>query len=296
MGELGFWRLAQEDPGWIAAVDPDGTEHAPATCSPRQPARPRPAGARPQAGRRRRHAAAQRPRRADIYLAAFRPAGTTPDQLRTSPAPEIAYIVADSEAKAFVAHEVRRDAAQAARGRGRPRPGGQRSPPAARSPASARRRARRRPARTRLPEDRTAGAAMHYTSGTTGKPKGVQRRSPASTPTTRPSCSPVPLGLFGIPHRRGQRAPLHLAELPHRRHDVRAATPCTRATRVVFMDKWDPEETLGHDRALPVHAHAHGPDAVPPACCSCPTTCEAKYDVSSMQLGDPRRRARARST
>ena len=27
MGTLGFWRLAQADPDWIAAVDPDGTEH-----------------------------------------------------------------------------------------------------------------------------------------------------------------------------------------------------------------------------------------------------------------------------
>ena len=34
--------------------------------------------------------------------------------------------------------------------------------------------------------------AMHYTSGTTGKPKGVQAASsPTSTPTTWPSCSPA---------------------------------------------------------------------------------------------------------
>ncbi len=28
MGSLGFWRLAQAQPDWIAAIDPDGTEHA----------------------------------------------------------------------------------------------------------------------------------------------------------------------------------------------------------------------------------------------------------------------------
>ena len=25
---MGFWKYAQEDPGYIAIVDPDGTEHA----------------------------------------------------------------------------------------------------------------------------------------------------------------------------------------------------------------------------------------------------------------------------
>lgn len=27
MGALGFWRLAQADPEWVAAVDPDGTRY-----------------------------------------------------------------------------------------------------------------------------------------------------------------------------------------------------------------------------------------------------------------------------
>src|ERR1700745_360455 len=27
VGSKGFWRRAEEDPGWIAVVDPDGTEH-----------------------------------------------------------------------------------------------------------------------------------------------------------------------------------------------------------------------------------------------------------------------------
>ncbi len=28
MGSLGFWRLAEAQPDWIAVADPDGTEHA----------------------------------------------------------------------------------------------------------------------------------------------------------------------------------------------------------------------------------------------------------------------------
>ena len=27
VGSKGFWRRAEEDPGWIAVVDPDGTQH-----------------------------------------------------------------------------------------------------------------------------------------------------------------------------------------------------------------------------------------------------------------------------
>ncbi len=27
MGDLGFWKLAQEDPDWIAVVDPEGVGH-----------------------------------------------------------------------------------------------------------------------------------------------------------------------------------------------------------------------------------------------------------------------------
>ena len=25
---MGFWKYAQEDPGYVAIIDPDGTEHA----------------------------------------------------------------------------------------------------------------------------------------------------------------------------------------------------------------------------------------------------------------------------
>ena len=46
---------------------------------------------------------------------------------------------------------------------------------------SLRRRARR-PARRRRPTDRVAGQFMQYTSGTTGRPKAVQRDLPRSTP------------------------------------------------------------------------------------------------------------------
>ena len=85
---------------------------------------------------------------------------------------------------------------------------------------------------------------MHYTSGTTGKPKGVKRTLSDFDPDVTAELFTGFFGLFGIPPPRRQRAPLHVAELPHRGHDVRRQRAATRATRVVFMDKWDPEETL----------------------------------------------------
>jgi long-chain acyl-CoA synthetase len=35
MAEIGFWRLAQQNPAWIAAIDPDGTEHTAAALAAR---------------------------------------------------------------------------------------------------------------------------------------------------------------------------------------------------------------------------------------------------------------------
>ena len=32
MASLGFWRRAEQDPDWIAAIDVDGTPHPRATC------------------------------------------------------------------------------------------------------------------------------------------------------------------------------------------------------------------------------------------------------------------------
>ena len=28
MGSLGFWRRAQQNPGWTAVIEPDGSRHA----------------------------------------------------------------------------------------------------------------------------------------------------------------------------------------------------------------------------------------------------------------------------
>ena len=109
----------------------------------------------------------------EVYLAALQ-AGwyVTPINWHFT-TPEIAYIVRDSDAKAFFVHE-------------RFGPAGAAAADEAGVPASGRIsygdvpgflpvEGVREGQPTTRPDDRTAGAAMHYTSGTTGRPKGVRR-------------------------------------------------------------------------------------------------------------------------
>ena len=49
---------------------------------------------------------------------------------------------------------------------------------------------------------------MHYTSGTTGRPKGVKRTLIGLDPDTSAELFTFLLGLFGITPARRQRAPL----------------------------------------------------------------------------------------
>ena len=102
----GFWYYAQQDPEWLAVVDPDGTEYRAgdvlARCNQMVH------GLRELGLGVGDTVAAILPNGIDptiVYLAALQ-AGFfyVPINYRLSP-PEIAYILGDSDAKAFVTHE-----------------------------------------------------------------------------------------------------------------------------------------------------------------------------------------------
>ena len=174
----GFYKYAQAEPDFVAVIrTAPSTRGRPARAG--EPVRPPAAVARAREGRQRRRRAAQRreagrgvPRRAPGRLVLR--ADQLPAVGSGSPTSSRTPARGGRVARALRRGHLRgRRAGRRAR-RGSARPG--------RSPAS-RRRGRARRAADTLPEDRAAGAAMHYTSGTTGKPKGVSASCPTSTPT-----------------------------------------------------------------------------------------------------------------
>ena len=99
---MGFWKYAEEDPGYLAIVDPDGTEHAAGDVLAR--ANQVVHALRALGIERGDAVAAVLPNGSHpmhVYLAALQ-AGFyyVPINYRLS-APEIAYIIQDSDAKAF---------------------------------------------------------------------------------------------------------------------------------------------------------------------------------------------------
>ena len=203
----------------------------------------------------------------EVYLAALQ-AGWyyVPINYRLS-APEIAYIIQDSGAKAVVSHERYAEVISAAAEQaGCPRWLGS---PTGRCPASS-------TSRPRSPSSRPAprGAARrrrhalhvgHHRQAQGREAQAVRLRPRRDGRAVHRVLRPV---RHPPPRRPG--APLHLAELPHGRHDLRERA-LNSGHRVVFMDKWDPEQTLAKIQTYKV-THTH---MVPPSstgCCSCPTT------------------------
>ena len=132
-----------------------------------------------------------------------------------------------------------------------------------------------------LPDDRAAGAAMHYTSGTTGKPKGVKRKLNDFDPDVMAELFTGFFSLFGIPHREDQ---VHLCTSPnyHTAVTTFAGNALNSGHRVVFMDKWDPEETLAKIERYSV-THTHMVPTQFHRMLQLPDDVKSKYDVSSMR-------------
>ena len=193
-------------------------------------------------------------------------------------AAEVAYILGDSGAGAFAAHE--RFAAVAA---------------AAADQAGIGQKARFAegtvPGFTPLaglgadgegrPRERTMGAPMVYTSGTSGRPKGVRRALTGEDPDSPPLASTRFFGLFGLKPFDGQVhlccSPLyHTAVLNFATISIQLGHP------VVLMDRFDPETMIALiERHRVTHTHM-----VPTQfrrLLALPEPVRAKYDVSSLR-------------
>jgi long-chain acyl-CoA synthetase len=277
---LGFWRRAEADPGWVAAVDPDGTEHAAGDLLARVnqlTAGLRELGLQPGDG-----IAALLPNGVaplEVYLAALQ-AGWyfTPINWHFT-APEVAHIVRDCEAKAFFADE--RYAAVGTTAAGQAQiPANARfsygSVPGFRPVADLR---AGQPAG--LPGDRTSGATMHYTSGTTGRPKGVHRPLSGLDPDEAAELGTVLPQLFGIT----AGAPnVHLVTSPnyHTAVTVFGGSAIHMGHTLVYMDSWDSERAL----ALMERYQVTSTHMVPThfkRMLDLPEATRLRYDVSAMR-------------
>jgi long-chain acyl-CoA synthetase len=283
MGDLGFWRLAEADRDRLALVGPDGTELTAGDLLDR--ANQIANGLRAQGLDRNDTVALLLPNGIELietYLAALQIGlYVTPINWHLV-GPEIAYILEDSDARVFIAHERFAEAAQAAASEaGFPTgPDGRAFAVGAVDgfrPYSE--IASDQP--TTTPDGRTTGAAMHYTSGTTGRPKGVKRGLFEIDPSDMGELLGYLPNQFGIAPRDGH---VHLTVSPlyHTAVLMWTGNALHLGHTVVLMDKWQPEETLRLiERYRVTYSHMVPTQFV--RLLDLPAETRARYDMGSLR-------------
>jgi len=279
--QLGFWKRAEIEPDRLALVDVDETE---VTAGELLSAANRVANGLVAigVGRDDTVAVVMPNSRAmyEVYLGALQIGAYLTPINHHLVGPEIAYIVEDSDAKVLIGHERFADALIAA---------------AEQIGLAADHRFAIgdvegfRPfsdltagQSDDTPADRVSGAAMHYTSGTTGKPKGVKRGRVDADPSDMGAMFAMFLMMFGI---QPEDDNVHIVGSPlyHTAVLMWSASSMHLGHPVVLMDKWDGERMLELiDRYRVTTSHM-----VPTQfhrMLALPEEVRAKYDCSSTRV------------
>jgi long-chain acyl-CoA synthetase len=287
MAALGFWKTAQENPDWIAVIEEAGPEHR--------------AGDVLARANQTVHALRALGVRAGDGVALLAPnvvgmvevyAAALQSGLYYSPinfhltGSEVAYILADSEAKAFFCHARFADIGLAAVAElaeaGRPLPREALISIDGEIPGFIPVEEFRAGHSVAMPEDRSFGQAMHYTSGTTGKPKGVRRALTGFDPEVMAQTATTLPGFFGIQPGEGG---VHLVTSPNYHTAVTqfGGNALQMGHTLALMDKWTPEGTLEmiqrtratHTHMVPTQFHRM---------LALPDDVKKRYDLSSMRV------------
>ena len=281
MADHGFWASAQEEPARLALVDPGGREISAGellASANRLVHGLREVGLRPGDA-----IAMVLPNGAEVfelYLAALQAGWYLVPINHHLVGSEIAYILADCEAKAFVGHERFAGACAGAVDEiAFPEEGRFVVPdgiPGFRSFAEL-----KEGQPSSVPSGRTTGAVMNYTSGTTGRPKGVRRALPGVEPEVSALGFGGILQLFGIQPGDGN---VHLVGSPlyHTAVLTFSGAAVHLAHTVVIMDKWTPEGCLDLIQRYRV-THSHMVPTQFHRLLALPPEVRASYDVSSLR-------------
>jgi long-chain acyl-CoA synthetase len=275
--DIGLWNIAAAAPGRLAVVEPDGTTVSYADLAARAD----------QYGRGLQAlglspgdcVAGMLPNSTEALALFFAAIATglyvVPVNWHLAAA-EVAYILSDSGAAAFVAHErfaaVAAEAAELAGIKENARFAvgeiGGFTPLAALGADS-----------TGRPEPRTAGGPMVYTSGTSGRPKGVRRPLTGEDPDRPPLAAGWFFGIFSLAPFDGNVhlccSPLyHTAVLNFATISLQVGHP------VILMDRFDPEELLELVEKHRV-THSHMVPTQFRRLLALPAGTRDRYDVSS---------------
>ncbi|MPY82203.1 MAG: AMP-binding protein [Actinophytocola sp.] len=277
----GLWHIAEDHPDHIAVVDPDGTEvtYGDFVADANRYAN----GLRALGLRTGDAILLLQPNGSDLLAAHF---GAMQIGLYIVvvnwhlTGSEIAYLLSDSGAKAFIAHARFADAASAAADE-------------ANVPAGARLAvgdidgfqplvglAAGQP--STKPPERTSGSPMLYTSGTTGRPKGVRRPLTGADPDEVPMAAAWFFGIFGLGPFDGH---VHLCGSPLYHTAVLnfVAISMQLGHTAVLMDRWDPEEMLRLIERYRV-THSHMVPTQFRRLLDLPEETRDRYDMSSLRV------------